>query len=174
VWATFRKLREQNARQGFVEAPQPDALAVTLPDPLGGMARLGFCTGWREGEILARRMAARVVGDRVVPWLFHRQDRRVVDFRKAWATACEAAGCPGLLFHDLRRSFARDAVDDGNDPITVMNIGGWRTASVFARYKIVDTKRMAAALARTQTFRDGQRATGATVIQPAQAAEARR
>jgi hypothetical protein len=31
----------------------------------------------------------------------------VRDFRGAWASACEAAKVPGLLFHDLRRTAER-------------------------------------------------------------------
>ncbi len=62
----------------------------------------------------------------------------------------DAAGCPVLhrkgqpvavgavLFHDLRRSFAKDAVDAGNDYKTVMDLGGWKTVATFHRYKIVD------------------------------------
>jgi hypothetical protein len=34
------------------------------------------------------------------------------DFRRAWASACRAAGVPGLLKHDLRRLAMRRANDD--------------------------------------------------------------
>lgn len=41
------------------------------------------CTPNAVGEIVERRMDARVVGDRVVSLLFHRRGRPIVDFRRA-------------------------------------------------------------------------------------------
>lgn len=32
------------------------------------------------------------------------QGKRIIDFEKAWKTACEMAGVPKALFHDLRRT----------------------------------------------------------------------
>ena len=52
------------------------------------------------------------------------------DFRKSWHNVCHAAGTPGLLFHDLRRSAARNLRNQGTEKV-IMKIGGWRTASVF-------------------------------------------
>lgn len=48
-------LREDNARKGFFEKADFDALAPRLPDPLDDAARFGYMTGWREGEILGLR-----------------------------------------------------------------------------------------------------------------------
>jgi integrase len=48
-------------------------------------------------------------------WVFHREGRPVGDFRKAWRTACRAAGVPGKRFHDFRRSAVRNLVRAGVD-----------------------------------------------------------
>jgi len=62
----------------------------------------------------------------------------VNNFRKSWKLVTEAAGCPGLLFHDLRRSGVRNLVRAGVDPKVAMLITGHKTASVFQRYQIID------------------------------------
>ena len=40
----------------------------------------------------------------ICPSVFHRQGEPIKDFRRAWAAACEAAGYPGRLVHDFRRT----------------------------------------------------------------------
>jgi integrase len=124
------------------------------------------------GEIVERRMAARVLGDRIVPWLFHRHGRPIADSRKAWAAACTAAGVPGALFHDLRRTFCHDAAEAGNDYKTIMDWTGHKTTSTFLRYRIVNLAAMKRAAQRVTTFREAQGPTP-TVVPLAHAAEAR-
>jgi integrase len=72
------------------------------------------------------------------------------DFRKAWANCCKAAGVPGLLFHDLRRTGARNMRHLGISENVIMRIGGWKTASVFRRYDIVDKADLAEASRRLE------------------------
>ena len=63
----------------------------------------------------------------------------IIDFRKAWNGASEAAGVPGRRFHDLRRTAVRDLTRAGVPRQTAMTITGHKTESVFNRYDIVDT-----------------------------------
>jgi hypothetical protein len=34
---------------------------------------------------------------KIIPWVFHRGGEQVRSLRKAWKSACKAAGCPGRL-----------------------------------------------------------------------------
>jgi len=187
--------RADNARQGFFEPAQFEALRAELPDHLYGVITFGYYTGRRKGEILALRWPqvdlrhgevrlepgttkngdGRVIfldGElrevRERQWehraprcdcVFHRRGRRIYDFEKAWAHACEQADralaeeqtkhadgedqqqtllpCQGLLFHDLRRTAVRNMVRAGIPERVAMQISGHKTRAIFDRYHIV-------------------------------------
>lgn len=48
----IRRLREENARQGFFEAAEYEAVLAHLPAHLQDVATFGYLTGWRRREIL--------------------------------------------------------------------------------------------------------------------------
>jgi integrase len=48
-------LTEDNARQGFFERADFEAVVDHLEDPLDDFARFGYLTGWRRGEIAGLR-----------------------------------------------------------------------------------------------------------------------
>lgn len=74
----------------------------------------------------------------------------VRDFRGTWEKACGKAGVFGLLFHDLRRTAARNLRKAGVAEGVIMKIGGWRTRSVFERYAIVSQADIADAIGKLE------------------------
>lgn len=74
------------------------------------------------------------------PWVFHRKGRRILTFYKAWRDACQDAGVPGKLFHDFRRSAARNFTRAGLTKGEAKALGGWKTDSVFERYNLTDER----------------------------------
>lgn len=96
-------------------------------------------------QIIERRWQARTVVGDGARFVFHRNGKRIRDFRTAWEGATKRAGCPGLLFHDLRRS-AVNNLNDANVPAKVaMEITGHKTMTTYTRYHIVrdDERRLA-------------------------------
>ncbi len=59
---------------------------------------------------------------------------RILDFRAAWKRSTKAAGVPGLLFHDLRRSAVRRMRQRGIPTAVAMKITGHLTRQIFEDY----------------------------------------
>jgi integrase len=201
----FPMLREDNARTGFFERAEHEAIKAKLPDPHRDVAEFGYRSGWRLGEILPlewanvdlsrgtvtirtskngdprtfplrdetgqvteagrmlkRRWKARVytphesASAAVSSFVFHVQGHRVWDFGRVWRKAREAAELPGKLFHDYRRTAARDLVRAGVPESVAMEITGHRTRSVFERYNITSERDTRIAVGRLSGYRAEQ------------------
>lgn len=79
---------------------------------------------------------------RIVPYLFPHLNGRYRGgarrgFRKAWAGAVRAAGVPGRILHDLRRTAVRNLERAGVPRSVAMKLTGHKTEAVYRRYAIV-------------------------------------
>ncbi len=129
-------------------------------------------------EIIERRWTAREFktpnGSALSQYVFHLDGLPVGDFRKAWASACKAAGLvkpkldkngnpitvvvegteetvmvPSRLFHDFRRSGVRNMVRAGVREGVAMAISGHRTRAIFDRYNITSDDDLRQAIKQT-------------------------
>jgi len=88
--------------------------------------------------------------------VFRNGAKPVGDFRKAWKSACEAAGLQGVIVHDLRRCAARNLSRSGVPEAVAMEITGHKTRSMYRRYRIVDERDLLEAGERLDSYLQAQ------------------
>lgn len=118
-------------------------------------------------EVLGRRLAARRLDTLLV--FHHRRGQPIGDWRKTWWRACKAAKLPTKLFHDLRRTVARNLIRSGTPEGVAMKLTGHKTRSVFERYNITSEEDLRQASLRLAEYVKAQPVT--PVVVPLKAAE---
>jgi integrase len=204
-------LPENNARTGFFEREQFEAVRDHLPAYAQPVVTFMYVTGWRiRSEVLSLRwsqvdfrantvrleagttkngegrtfvmtpelrlclQAQRAATDawerktdREIPWVFHRDSAQMKGFRKAWKTACKAAGVPGRIPHDFRRTAVRNLQRAGVPQSVAMAMVGHKTVSIYRRYSIVDESMLRDAADKLDQFARREVATRPKPIQAA-------
>jgi integrase len=69
-----------------------------------------------------------------------------------WGKAARAIGRPELTRRDMRRSFARIAIDSGNSESVVAKLGGWTDPRMLHRYNVRSRKDQADGSARMDAY----------------------
>jgi integrase len=92
-----------------------------------------------EAQRVATNALQRKIGS-IIPWVFHwtKRGRPLKGFTKAWRAACVAAGVPGRIPHDFRRTAVRNLERASVPRSTAMAMIGHRTEAIYRRYAIVD------------------------------------
>lgn len=114
--------------------------------------------------VVEAQWVEREYGGAVAVHVFHRPGGgEIRDFRTVWQSACAAAGVPGRIPHDFRRTAVRNLVRRGVSERTAMQITGHKTRSVFDRYDIVNEADLRTAVGKLAGTEKGQKAEPATV-----------
>jgi integrase len=137
---------------------QVDLLARTIRlDPGTTKNREGREVTIESGTLL-QLLRHCIEGKRPEDHVFTRGIKPIRDFRRSWKNLCTAAGVPALLFHDLRRTAARNLRAAGVPEEIIMRIAGWKTSNVFKRYAIVNQADVRAALQQLERARQKEAA----------------
>lgn len=88
----------------------------------------------------------------------------VGSFRKAWGSACRAAGVPGKIPHYFRRTAVRNLEMAGVPRSAAMAAVGHKTEAIYRRYAIVDAAMLRAAADKLGAFHDARRAAPRKVV----------
>ncbi len=113
-----------------------------------------------ELEALLRKQRERTVAlqketGQIIPWVFHRGGEGIKVLKKSWKKATTAAGIPGKIPHDFRRTAVRNLERAGVPRSVAMKLVGHKTESIYRRYAIVARQDLVDGLKRLAEYRAG-------------------
>lgn len=135
----------------------PGTLRLNVGTTKNGEGRVFPFTPALRAVFLAQRVEHQKLkkAGHIAPWVFFRMIAEgrggkkrplpILRFDKAWKAACVAAGAPGRIPHDCRRTAVRNLVRAGIPERVAMQLTGHKTRSVFERYNIVSDGDLASA-----------------------------
>jgi integrase len=99
-------------------------------------------------------------------YVFHHHNSPVGHHVGGWNEACESAGIPRVLRHDLRRTAVRNMERAGIPRSVAMRITGHKTEATYLRYDIVDEKDLQRAGKKMEQFFEANGSNTVAVEQP--------
>jgi integrase len=94
---------------------------------------------------------------RIIPWVFPKPDGgKLGSYNALWRKARRAAGIPGRLMHDFRRTAVRNLERAGVSRSAGMALTGHITAAVYSRYAICDATMLEEGVAKLAAFGNSQ------------------
>lgn len=90
---------------------------------------------------------------KIIPWVFHRQGKKIQDIRSAWSKALEQSKIGKKIPHDFRRTAVRNLERAGVPRSVAMKLVGHRTESIYRRYAIVAKQDLTDGLKRLADYR---------------------
>ena len=150
-------LEVRNVRTGFFEEGELRELLRHLPGhdgrsfPFSMLPRLEAILR-KQKELTTKR--EREIG-RIIRPVFHRDGAEIKELRGTWTTACKAAGLPGRIVHDFRRTAVRNLERAGVPRSVAMKLTGHKTESVYRRYAIVAEADLREGVAKLAKLHEG-------------------
>jgi integrase len=92
--------------------------------------------------------------NQIIPWVFHRQGRKIGDIRGAWSAALEKSKIAKKIPHDFRRTAVRNLERAGVPRGVAMKLVGHKTESIYQRYAIVAQSDLVDGLKRLAVYRE--------------------
>jgi integrase len=134
---------------------QENTVSLDVGSTKNGEGRVIYMTDELR-SLLQAQWGKRKSSGKLLAYVFPNESRtnRIIKtrFNRAWRKACEKAGHPGKLYHDLRRTAVRNMVRAGIPERVAMMISGHKTRSIFDRYNIVDDKDLRQAAEKIGTY----------------------
>jgi integrase len=188
-------LAKKNARKGFFERAEFEAVVRHLPEHLVEVARFGYLTGWRRGEVAALRWEnvdrsageirldtskngdgrVQVDGSRVaglpggiapVAFRFPPAGNPPSELQPCLAARLHCCGLPEQTVPRPSPDRVRDMIRGGVSQHVAMAISGHKTASMFQRYNISSTEDKLEALRRRQNYVEARDAGATLALHP--------
>ena len=140
---------DRNAKEiRLVTSKNGEGRVIPLQGKLLGL----IINRWQKREVELQQE-----GTYISPLVFHRKGKPVGDIKKPWRKACKEAGYPDKLFHDFRRTAARNFIRAGVSESVAMSITGHKTNFMFQRYNITNMDDKRSAFLDAQEHLEGQK-----------------